>query len=170
MSMAETQSYTLMDRVISWPVIDMIVPLAVILIWWFTGSWTPRDAIVVDSFYTGITATSGIILAASTFVASQIYFSPGSYMTMLREEYSDDLLRNWTHILISLLLSTLMPLLSVLIHSASPAIAFGLAIFAVLLAAMRSLRVVWWFRITHQLMELSQQEPQRVTPKFKKLD
>lgn len=164
------KSKTLMDRILAWPLVDMVIPFSTITVWWLLGAWTPEDLIAIDSFYTGITATAGIILAASTFVASQIYFSPGSYMTMLREEYSEDLLRNWTHILISLLVATLLPLLSVLSHATFPQFSFGLAIFAVALAATRSLRVVWWFRITHKLMELSQREPERFVPKFRNVD
>lgn len=159
-----------LDWLLAWPIVDLGVPFAAIGAWAFFGYWLPSDLLVLDSFYSSITATAGIILAASTFVASQIYYSQGSYMTRLRRQYVEELLRNWTHILVSLLLATLLPLLSVLLSSGAPRIAFCLALFSVSLAAIRAIRVVWWFRLTHRLLVISMNEPGRIRTRFKDID
>lgn len=161
MTRQNTGKSSFLDWVISMPLVDLALPIAVLVFWMATGWWVPSNSDVTDSFYTGITATVGIILAASTFVATQIYYSQGRYVGILRRDYPDELLRNWTQILVSLLLCTLLPLGSVLLNAGSPRVAFGLALLSVTLAAVRSMRVVWWFRLIHQLMIESENDANR---------
>lgn len=167
MTQQNARKNSFLDWVIARPAVDFVLPLLAFSLWSLTGWWVPSNPDVSDSFYTGVTATAGIILAASTFVATQIYYSQGRYVGILRKDYPDELLRNWTQILASLLLSTLLPLGSVLLNTGAPRLAFGLALLSIALAAARSMRVVWWFRLIHGLMVESERDANRPTATLK---
>jgi len=109
----------------------------------FSGSVESAVAILQ-----GISALSGLVLAAATFVCTMTYSSPSKYMKIVRSQFSTVLQRNWFAILGSCLIAALLPLLAILfIHEASE-VAIGLGTYSVIILVCSFLRAMYWLKTT----------------------
>lgn len=128
------------------PSLDVIVSLLAVLVWFLLGAVIPEDAYRVPS-YLGVSAAAGIGLAAAVFVASQLFGSTARLVRETLEQFSDLVGKNWVHILTGMLLSTVLPVVGIVMDGLEPRLSFGATIFSFCMLLLGFSRVIRWFAV-----------------------
>ena len=148
------------------PMFDWILPLLVFVVWAAVG-WPPIEEDVSGTLYLGTSAAAGIALATAAFVASQLFGSTAKYIEAARQMYGVEIRRNWLSIFVWLLIATVTPLVSIMLSSSIPLLAFGLGLLALSILTSRFLRVIGWFALVTSLAAVSERLGDPIRPTLK---
>lgn len=111
------------------------------------------------TIYSGAAAFGGLALAAATFACAMTYQSANVLLSHVRVKYAQVLRRNWTSIIVWMLLSAVLPLLSAGLDSYSVRWAAGATGFGLCMTLVKALRAIFWLGYTIFMDELEQERP-----------
>lgn len=150
---------TLMKGIRLHPLIDIVGAAAVTAFWWIAGhstfSFSDCSEKSPNDLFVGLSALSGLVMAVATFICTTVYQSDSHLMKEIRKRYSDELSKNWLSIISCTLVTAFLPLISLCIWDGRYLISFGLAVFSAVLLAEKSIRCVYWLRITFFMEAIS---------------
>ncbi|WIK82121.1 hypothetical protein [Micrococcus lylae] len=143
---------------LQWPWGDLALPILGITAWALLGAPLPA-AETRPTFFTATSAAAGIGLAAAAFVCTIFYQSSNALLSDIRNTYGPLIRRNWVWILSCLLAAVVMPVVSIVIDPAAPAIATAMTTAAGLMFVTSFCRVIYWFHMTLGILDSPQNAP-----------
>lgn len=140
------------------PVIDHLLPVTVVAIWWFLlAGWVPSDVAARHWVYATMATVAGLVLAASTFACTMTYQASDSLMVKVRTKNSAILRRNWFAILQSSLATAALPLLCLAIDGTSPTLSAAIVVYMTTLLLLRFRRALSMLALVLFVTEHSRQ-------------
>ncbi|MBN0039345.1 hypothetical protein JN535_04045 [Cellulosimicrobium cellulans] len=146
---------------------DQVIPIAATAAYaGVLSDMTPEIPDVRVAFYVGISTLAALAVAAATFVCTMTYQSTGEHMRAVRRHYGEVLRRNWTSILVSTLVAATLPLLAILVDTRWRQAAMLIAVYSLVLVAVRFVRSIYWLRITLFLERAADELPEPMAVKL----
>lgn len=116
-----------------------------------------------STVYSGAAAFGGLALAAATFACAMTYQSANVLLTHVRTKYAHLLRRNWTSIILWMLLSAILPLVAAALDAYSVHWSAGFAGFGMAMTLVKAVRATFWLGYTIFMDEIESDTP-RIIP------
>jgi uncharacterized membrane protein len=158
---AERSRSRALDALTAHPVFDQLIPVVATAAWLrFGGSLIPAEPGTRVSFYVGVATVSALVLAAATFVCTMTYQSTSALMSDVRRHFGRQLTRNWTSIIVAALVTSVVPILMILLDGKATTAAMAVSIYCVALLTVRFGRSVYWLSFTLFMDNAQMQVPE----------
>lgn len=135
--------HSISDMVSDRPIVDHIVPLAALAVWWFFfQGWTPEDSAARQWIYATLATVAGLVLTASTFACTMTYQATDAMMVKIRRAKAGVLKKNWFSILQASLLSAALPIFCLALDGTSVELTGAIVVYMAPLLILRFRRAL----------------------------
>lgn len=132
--------------------VDIIIALLITMIWCgfvhIPNASKCQNGDLYKEIFSSLSTVSGILVAAATFLCTMVYQSDSRYMRYAIRNYSDELSRNWSSIIVWAMLTAILPIISLYIYQFHEKAAIAISLYSIVMIIAKTVRSVHWLKYT----------------------